>query len=198
MKFPNYGKFDRYNSTYQHRIFFKDGHYMEGYSKGMHTTEKPDKIQVLEDVIFRLHQKYLNPANVVCMQFWTNPHNHYVVTQYDGVHHLFNLYPDWWEPKHDNFVAHPLFTPFLTRLYNMRNAGKIVTHELKDKFMRSTEVDIFSLSYRRFKTHESLTKYCNKLVSDGHEQSRVSSFYRAYLDKYTTVQRELVPIGTKI
>lgn len=197
-KFKNYGKFDRYNSTYQHRIFFKDGHYMEGYSKGMQTTEKPDKIQVLEDTISRLHSKYLNPANVHCMEFWYNPHNE-LVTARHGTAHLFNLYPDWWEPKHEAFVAHPLFSPFLERLYNMRRAGKMVTAELKDKFKRSTEDSIFSLSFRRFKSKESLQKYCAKMVSDGYEQARVTSFYYAYLDKYYAPEQVmLVPIGTKI
>lgn len=177
--FPGCGKWDRINSTYKHEIYLVNGKKLDGYSKGLLTNEMQDKTVLLETIIVRLFNKgYLDPLRSLQINFYFKSYLG------DTDEEILILKPKEYRLKHQKLISNERIVRFLERFYKQINQGKIITKDLTDKPYRKNEVDLFSLSEKRFKNQSELLNWMLEKGKEGAPQGQLLNYFHKYTEKY--------------
>jgi hypothetical protein len=178
-QFPGCGKWDRINSTYKHEIFLKNGKKLDGYSKGLLTNEMQDKTVLLETIIVRLFNKgYLDPQRTSQIDFYFKSYLG------DTNEIILSLKPLEYQVFHSKLITNERIVRFLSRFYDQIKRGKIITKELTDKPYRKNEVDLFSLSEKRFKNQSELLDWIIKKGKEGFSEGQLQNYFYKYTEKF--------------
>jgi hypothetical protein len=101
---------------------------------------------------------------------------------------IFTLYPyEYRMQSNTKFTLDQRLIQFLTKMYNEINKGSTEFAMIVHKGKRNTEEEIFSLSYKRFKTEQELLEFILKKKEEGHPDGLVMGFFHKYKQRYLVV-----------
>lgn len=179
--FKGAGQFDKHRSTFRWLIYLETGKVLDGYSCGKYSEEPQDKIFLLESVMLRLYRSgYWKASKCLYIEWYLQDiygekSNDELITVTTPTEYKFGTC--------EKYVHNERLQKFMRRFYESIKSGK-VSDQLRDRPVRITEKDKFSVSHKRFNTSVELVNYCAELKKF-YPEGLVRDFYYKYIAKYS-------------
>lgn len=185
-KWIGQGRFDSSNSQFMHRIYLDNGKpFLQGYSKGLFTSECVDKIILIERMIKRF---IINNGYVFGL---TKNYGHktlkfelYIRGSHEGIPDelILTLYPENYVfEKNIEYITDVRLNQFLQRLYEQAKSGNFDPLKLIHKKIVPNANDWERM---RFKTEPDLYKWMQLKIKEGNPVGLVTNFYLKYREKH--------------
>lgn len=171
---------DRDHATYRHELFLLNGKLLDGYSKHSGHDEVLDKNRLLLNVISRIVANgYLEKC--YHLKFYTNLRLG---------HERDTLLVEMSQRGYESYGAAQLnmgLQTYLTALYEQiaKHGLAVAPTTTPDRRQDRAQTDTFAFTKGRFKKHDELVAFCQKLITTGTaERFRVESFYYKYMELF--------------
>lgn len=182
----NFNKWDKTYSTYRHKIYYNDGNFVDGYSKGENIDEPFDKTKLLMNVIGRLlNAGYLiHPLkNTYKIEIYKRDLSK--LKQNEEI--VITLYPESY--KYGNVAEITLnivFSEFIKQTYKLIedvHQGKQINFKKDAKPKTAPQPNAANMFKYENITRNDLHNRCVKLIEKGFERGRVEGYWFSMLEK---------------
>lgn len=182
----NFNQWDKTYSTYRHKIYFNDGNFIDGYSKGLNVDEPFDKTKLLINVISRLlNSGYLmHPSkNTYKIEFYKRDLSK--LKQNEEL--ILTLYPESYKlGDYAEINCNLVFSEFLKQTIKLMldvHQGKEVNFKKETKPKSTPQPNSQNMFIYKNMNRNELHNKCVQLLEKGFERGRVEGYWFSMLEK---------------